>query len=375
MNRESIYIFYSWQSDTDKKTNQYLIRDALKVAIEKLKKSINIAEDIILDQDTMNVPGIPQVTNTILEKIDRCSIFIPDITYISKAQSGKNIPNPNVLIELGYALKSLGSERIITVLNEAYGTCADGLPFDIGHRRWPVIYCLSSNSSSTDIKKEKIKLIDKFKTALSLIIEEGFIKSTKIDSFVRKIIAEIKDNLFLSEFSPVPKIEALNKLYTQLEEYALNGKQLDVITFLEFIKTKYLPNIINFIRSKDGENQNYLDYWNKIFAQNGSLQKIDKNHNKKQITDILTSFRNEMSFSEFVPVQSKEQYEIKFKKLSENAIDGNVEDVQNLKDFIKEYLFFLRAFTDGNINSEFYISRWNKVHDVLSIIEKKYKYI
>lgn len=369
MNRESICIFYSWQSDTNKKINQYFIRDALKVAIKKLKKTLNIVEDIILDQDTMNVPGIPQVTNTILEKIDRCSIFISDITYVAKTKKGKYIPNPNVAIELGYALKTLSSERIITVLNEAFGKCSEGLPFDIGHRRWPVAYCLSPNSSSTDSKKEKIKLIENFITALNVIIEEGFIKSTKIDSYVRKSIAEIKDELFLSKFSPIPKMEALDKLYSQLEEYALNGEQLDVITFLNFLKTKYFANIMGIVK-------NYMYYWNKIFAKNGSLQKIDKNHNNKQITDILTSFRSEMLFSEFVPAQSKEQYEIRFKELSEKAKNGNIEDIEYLKDYIKkEYLDFLMVFTGGNINTEFYISKWNEVHDVLSIIEKKYKYI
>lgn len=375
MNRETICIFYSWQSDTNKKANQYFIRDALKEAIKKLNKSLNIVEDIILDQDTMNVPGIPQVTDTILKKIDRCSIFIPDITYIAKTQNGKYIPNPNVAIELGYALSTLGSERIITVLNEAYGKCSDGLPFDIGHRRWPVVYCLSPDSSSTELKKEKTKLVEEFITALNVIIKEGFINPTKIDGYVRKIIAEIKDDLFFSKISPIPKIEALNKIYSELEACAVNGEQLDVVTFLDFLKIKYFPVITDFLRSKDGKGKNYLDYWNNIFSNNGSLKKIEKNYNKKQIADILSSFRNEMLFSKYVPVQSKEQYEIKFKRLSDKAIKGGLEDIEHLKDYIKEYLAFFKIFTGGNINDDFYMSKWNEVHDVLSIIEKKYKYI
>jgi hypothetical protein len=43
--------------------------------------------------------------------------------------------NPNVAIELGYAVRELGWDRIVLVFNEAYGKLPDDLPFDAkGHR-------------------------------------------------------------------------------------------------------------------------------------------------------------------------------------------------------------------------------------------------
>jgi hypothetical protein len=58
-----------------------------------------------------------------------------DVTPIGKTSDGKALPNPNVLIELGWALNKPGSDRIIAVLNTAHGYKPDDLPFNIWHRR------------------------------------------------------------------------------------------------------------------------------------------------------------------------------------------------------------------------------------------------
>ncbi|RTM15386.1 MAG: hypothetical protein EKK33_02145 [Bradyrhizobiaceae bacterium] len=57
-----------------------------------------------------------------------------DVSIINKAAGGRPTPNPNVLIELGYALRTLGYERIILVFNRAFGKIED-LPFDLRARR------------------------------------------------------------------------------------------------------------------------------------------------------------------------------------------------------------------------------------------------
>ena len=44
----------------------------------------------------------------------------------------KKSPNPNVMVELGYAVKTLGWERIICLCNTDYG---NQYPFDIAHNR------------------------------------------------------------------------------------------------------------------------------------------------------------------------------------------------------------------------------------------------
>ena len=111
--------------------------------------------------NTKDVPGSPDITNTILRKIDECDVFIGDLTFVSKSESGRYFPNPNVLIELGYALKSLSDGRLINVMNTAFGEPEGNLPFDLAHKRWPLQYALSSDnySSRTGIR-------DDFVTAL-----------------------------------------------------------------------------------------------------------------------------------------------------------------------------------------------------------------
>jgi hypothetical protein len=59
----------------------------------------------------------------------------------SEGHSKKLIPNPNVTLELGYAARSIGWDRIICVMNTAFGP-PEELIFDLRHRRWPICYKL-----------------------------------------------------------------------------------------------------------------------------------------------------------------------------------------------------------------------------------------
>jgi hypothetical protein len=64
-----------------------------------------------------------------------------DMTFVARRPDGGNSPNPKVLIEYDYALRSLTHERIICVMNTAYGKpSAEALPFDLRHVRWPRCY-------------------------------------------------------------------------------------------------------------------------------------------------------------------------------------------------------------------------------------------
>lgn len=71
---------------------------------------------------------------TIIGKIRSSHVFVGDVSIINPGGQGRLTPNPNVVIELGYALAYLGSERIICVYNEAFGTI-ENLPFDIRQKR------------------------------------------------------------------------------------------------------------------------------------------------------------------------------------------------------------------------------------------------
>ncbi len=169
-------IFYSWQSDTPNNINRGFIKDALEKALKKIAESVKLEEALRLDHDTKGVPGSPEIANTILEKIDNCSVFVPDLTIIARTKTEEQIPNSNVLLEYGYALKSCGDERIVPIMNEAYGYAKDSLPFDLQHRRWPISYYLPKDSTDEARKKEKEILVGQLEEALRTIIEAGLLE-------------------------------------------------------------------------------------------------------------------------------------------------------------------------------------------------------
>lgn len=130
-------IFYSWQSDTPSKTNRRFIKDCLETAASLMVENGQVEEAPRVDQGMQGVYGDEDVFGTILTKIDRCDIFVADVTIVARTATGKQLPNPNVLLELGYASKAAGSKRIIKLMNTAYGDPEDELPFDMAHKRWP----------------------------------------------------------------------------------------------------------------------------------------------------------------------------------------------------------------------------------------------
>jgi hypothetical protein len=66
--------------------------------------------------------------------------------------------NPNVAIELGYALKSKGTDHVLMVMNGHYGKRAD-MPFDLGHKGGPIMYNLAPDATAQQIDTEKRKLV------------------------------------------------------------------------------------------------------------------------------------------------------------------------------------------------------------------------
>ena len=172
-----IKLFYSWQSDTSPKTNKDFIEEAVQSALGRLNTSDDIELDVAFDRDTLGIPGSPEIARSILEKIDQCSLFLGDVTIISKTESGKPTPNPNVLIELGYAAGRKSWEQIICIMNQEYGGPTK-LPFDLRHRRWPILYRLSNTSSSEKLSEEKQRLSENIELAIRAVVENGILHKT-----------------------------------------------------------------------------------------------------------------------------------------------------------------------------------------------------
>jgi hypothetical protein len=162
-------IFWSWQSDTLGKIGRHFIREVLEDALKQLNVEDELdeplRENLHLDHDRKGVPGSPDLAQAILEKIRNSAVFIADVTPIGKTDKGKSLINPNVAIELGYALYFVGDEGLLMVLNEAYGD-RESLPFDLRHKGGPIIFNLPADSNKEQITRVRAQLVGDFKSAL-----------------------------------------------------------------------------------------------------------------------------------------------------------------------------------------------------------------
>lgn len=163
-------IFWSWQSDTPSSIGRDLVKSALKEAIKLLAEELDLAEAERpeLDHDTKDVPGLAPIADTIFEKIDKSAIFIADVTLVGSTPGGKKTPNPNVMIELGYAMKSLGPGCLVLVANSTGGFRPEDLPFDLRHRRGPITYELADSADGSTKAKVQRGLVKVLTDALRI---------------------------------------------------------------------------------------------------------------------------------------------------------------------------------------------------------------
>jgi len=141
-------VFYSWQSDLPRKLSRDVIHRAASAAVARIEADASVEDAPRLDHDTQGVAGAPEISSTIFRKIDQCAVFLGDLTFVGATGSAvagalpKKLPNANVLLELGYAASKIGWDRVILVMNTAYGEPGE-LIFDLRHRRFPLAFSLS----------------------------------------------------------------------------------------------------------------------------------------------------------------------------------------------------------------------------------------
>ena len=150
--KETITVFFSWQSDLPE-IRKYL-NDRLPSVINELQKAYP-EKDIILDKDTDRCLGSQDIHDVILRKIHDCSIFIADVSLTYDLPDKEKLPNPNVMIELGFAIRAVGWDRIILLLDKATGK-PEQLPFDI---RSHEVLLFSKETTAFNDLKDKIKTI------------------------------------------------------------------------------------------------------------------------------------------------------------------------------------------------------------------------
>jgi len=179
----SFTIFFSWQADSPLEGGRSFLERALKRALAIIAEDATvekaIREGITFDKDTLGVGGQPPIVDTIFKKIDSSAVFVPDLTFVGKRLDGRPTPNPNVLIEYGWALKSLGHSRIVPVMNVAFGKpTAETMPFDMGHLRFPLTYNLREKSDATTIDTEMEILAKEFAQQIRTVLNSPEFKST-----------------------------------------------------------------------------------------------------------------------------------------------------------------------------------------------------
>ncbi|HQU08208.1 MAG: hypothetical protein B7X04_04340 [Parcubacteria group bacterium 21-54-25] len=154
-------VFFSWQADTPNRANRAFLKEILEDVCMEIASDTTLDEamrDVEVDSDTQGVAGQPPIAETILKKIDEAAVFVADMTFTGTRMDDRPTPNPNVLIEYGWALKALGNGRVVCVMNIAYGEpSAHTLPFDLAHLRWPIRYNLPEGASAEVKAQEKRK--------------------------------------------------------------------------------------------------------------------------------------------------------------------------------------------------------------------------
>lgn len=221
-------IFWSWQSDTPGKTGRHFIRQALLDAIEALKQPEDIEEPtereqkeaLHLDHDRQGVPGSPDLARTILDKIGESAVFVADVTPVSviprREIDGETITekrnmNPNVAIELGYALRALGDEKFLMVLNTYYGD-RTFLPFDLAHKAGPITFCLPPTADRQERDKESAALTRRFVAMLTPYLRNA--TSAAPGSTVRRTSSTASAAIY---FEPGEVLASIGEPYERVE--------------------------------------------------------------------------------------------------------------------------------------------------------------
>ncbi len=155
-------VFYSWQSDR-KPTSRFISKCLNKLNGKKLDFTVYEVE-----RDTVGVAGSPDISSTVFSKIDEADLFVADITLVSPPFAKRKTPNPNVLIELGYAVKALGWHRIVLLHNSDFGG-VEKLPFDIRHRR------VTSFSMKGDEEQTFKDIVGRINSSVRLLAEQGLL--------------------------------------------------------------------------------------------------------------------------------------------------------------------------------------------------------
>jgi hypothetical protein len=189
--------------------------------------------ELSIDRDTKNEPGTPDITESLFKKIDHSKIFIADISIINYNSNDRKTPNPNVLIELGYAARVLGWEKVICIYNADFGSLKD-LPFDLRQRR-PIVYSLNSSPKATvrtAVSKAIVSSINNLHSSGSLFDSVNDYLKVQVDTEILTIINHLRKIVWNytepNSFKLITKFMNLtdDQIKKNLKEFSFIGFQI-----------------------------------------------------------------------------------------------------------------------------------------------------
>lgn len=255
-------VFFAYQTDTEDKFNKGFIHQAALNAIQKLKDE---GYDVEFDYGFNKTSGNPILINEMLKKNDEADLVLVDLTFTSsksgfgvpkfnvlghtiqkyKIEEDKFSPNPNVLLETGYAWSGKGQYRTLTVMNTAFGARSE-LPVDLKSFRWPIDYHLNE-ANYQDRKNVRKKLTeDLYKAFKNSLDSEASYQIEKWSPF--KINTQLKSQ-HSYPFKLNPEIKnVISNLRNKIDNYrgplricGLEGVGKSRIVYEAFHKHEDLP--------------------------------------------------------------------------------------------------------------------------------------
>lgn len=143
----AIKVFYVWQANRSQKCHRRFIRDAARNACKRITLVRSNDFHVTLEEAAAVRPGMCDVPNSTLRKIDECDLLLADLTYVAtsaerdrQTRTLRQLSSPAVMLPVGYALHAKGPSRLVGVKNESFGGPDDRL-LDV-RRRWIVDYSL-----------------------------------------------------------------------------------------------------------------------------------------------------------------------------------------------------------------------------------------
>lgn len=341
-NNDSIVIFYSWQSDSPIETNQKAIRVALRDASNKIEEDLeNI--NLILDEATRDTVGGINIPSTIFDKVLISDIFVCDLTTINSESidAKRKVPNPNVLIELGYAIATIGWDRILMLFNKAHGNFPLDLPFDIAQHRI-IAYKILDKSDNNGKGQLKSDLFG----AIKAIIQKNPIKQSKkkdLNPDEKKREIDINNLRWILNTIHIPTMD------TFIEE--LPERVIHIIFhFWEGFKG-VLNNSLFHLYNKESENliKSIYTHWDKILSYGNRYRSLLNSEIYSFIRpEGDMPFDNEAQNDWDNLLKERELLNDSFKKLlnhvRENYIEISLEETS--KNAINEYIEFSKKFLD-----------------------------